>query len=257
VLLRWLKKKRRERIRQRKFPSAWRKIVERRVPYYRKLPPEDRRELEELVLVFLAEKSFEGCGGLKITDEIRVTIAAQACILLLHRDTDFFPQMLSVVVYPTEFVAKVQHRLDGGVVIETDEDRIGESWEFGTVVLAWDEVALGAEDVGDGVNVVLHEFAHQLDAENGEEDGAPALESRAKYAAWTRVFTQEYEALIADTARRHRTLIDPYGTTSPAEFFAVVTETFFEKPKQLRAKHAGLYAELKEFYRQDPAELED
>ena len=162
----FLKRRRREALRAHPFPDAWREVLDRDVAYVAKLHEADRAELEGLVQIFLAEKNLEGCGGLELTDEIRVTIAAQACLLLLHRETDIYPDLDTVLVYPHAYHAKgTQH--DGPVVIESDDARLGESWTRGVVVLAWDHVASSARHLG-GDNVVLHEFAHQLDAEDGE-----------------------------------------------------------------------------------------
>jgi Mlc titration factor MtfA (ptsG expression regulator) len=246
------KKRRREALRAAPFPEPHRVIMHRNVPYVQSLGQDDRTELEALVQVFLAEKSFEGAGGLEMTDEIRVTIAAQACLLLLHRDTNMYPELDSIVVYPHAYRAAGQ-RLEGVVVIDEDQVRLGESWSRGTVVLAWDHVQRGASLASDGHNVVLHEFAHQLDAEDGNVDGAPALGRRARYAAWAKVLGAEFEELSSRIHTGRPSDIDPYGATSPPEFFAVVTEMFFERPIALRARHPELYEELRGFYLQDPA----
>jgi len=251
----WLRRRRREAIRSRTFPAAWQTIIEKNVPYAAALSPEDRRELVGHVQVFLAEKRFEGCDGLQITDEVRVTIAAQACVLLLHRQTDYYPNLVSILIYPTTYLVPGGPRAADGRPPEAAQARLGESWTRDVVVLAWDSVVSGASDIRDGHNVVLHEFAHQLDQEDGAGDGAPILPRRSMYVAWARVLGHDFDQLVRDTKRHHRTLIDRYGATNPAEFFAVATETFFEKPSQLRAKHPELYLQLQAFYRQDPAEL--
>lgn len=234
------------------FPDAWREILDRDVAYVAKLTAEERRALEGLVQIFIAEKSFEGCGGLELTDEMRVTIAAHACLLILHRDVvDVYPGLDAILVYPSAYRASSTKR-EGLVVIESDDARLGESWTRGVVVLAWDHVLRSARHLG-GDNVVLHEFAHQLDAADGAVDGAPDLGSRARYASWARVLGEEFEALSSRLHAGRSTDIDAYGATSPPEFFAVVTEMFFEKPKQLQQRHPELYAELAAFYRQAPA----
>ena len=227
-------------------------MVDHRVPYAASLSAEDRRELEGLVQIFLDEKWFSGCGGLEITDEIRVTIAAQACLLLLRRDiVDVYPDLVTVVVYPQAYVVGAK-RVVGGIVLEGREVRLGEAWERGTLVLSWDDVLKGAADIHDGHNVVLHEFAHQLDQQAGGGSGTPDLGSRSRYLAWARVLGSEYEQLVDDVRHRHPDVIDAYGATNAAEFFAVVTECFFEKPRPLRAKHPELYDQLRDFYRRDP-----
>jgi len=228
--------------------------MEKNVPFVASLPPEDRQELVGHIQVFLAEKRFEGCGGLELTDEIRITIAAQACILLLHRESDYFPNLVSILVYPTTYVVREGRRTAEGLIAEGPQARLGESWARDVVVLAWDSVRQGAADIHDGHNVVLHEFAHQLDQENSGGTGAPLLPQRSMYVAWARVLGHDFDQLVREVGHHHRTLIDRYGATNPAEFFAVVTETFFEKPRQLRSKHPELYEQLRAFYRQDPAE---
>lgn len=193
---------------------------------------------------------------------MRLTIAAQACVLLLHRDTDYFPEVDSILVYPEPFRAPVVRSLGGGAVLEDDEERSGESWQQGTVILAWNEILQTAEGPGDGFNVIYHEFAHELDREDGEMNGVPLLVDRAARADWTRVFSKEFRRLLeesrqAGNARRKRQLplLDEYGAEDPGEFFAVATETFFELPLDLRDEHPELYDQLRKFYRQDPAAL--
>lgn len=249
----WLKRRRREAIRRRPFPTAWQAIIQRNVSYAARLSSEDQHELAGHVQVFLTEKRFEGCGGLQITDEMRVTIAAQACILLLHRQTDYYPQLVSILVYPAAYVVPGGARTPDGFVADEPQARLGESWRRGVLVLAWDSALAGAVDAHDGHNVVLHEFAHQLDQESGVGNGAPLLPRRSMYVVWARVLGHEFDALVRDVERHHRTLIDQYGATNPAEFFAVVTEVFFEKPRQLRSKYPELYLQLQQFYCQDPA----
>jgi Mlc titration factor MtfA (ptsG expression regulator) len=254
-MLAWLRRRRRDAIRHREFPAEWRAIIEKNVPYVAQLPPADREELFGHVQVFLAEKHFEGCGGLQITDEVRVTIAAQACVLLLHRQTDDYPNLESILVYPSTYVVPGGRRRPDGLIEDGPQARLGESWTRDLVVLAWDNVLSGAADIHDGHNVVLHEFAHQLDQESGAGDGAPPLPRRSMYVAWARVLGHDFDELVRETQHHHREVLDQYGATNPAEFFAVATETFFEKPLQLRTKHPELYRELQEFYRQDPAAL--
>ncbi|MDP8257580.1 MAG: zinc-dependent peptidase [Candidatus Alcyoniella australis] len=251
------KQKRREKLKEQPFPPPWLAIIERNLPFFKKLPPEDQAELQGHVQVFLAEKKFEGLGGLEMTDEIRVTIAAQACILLLHRQTDYYPDLLSILVYPHHYFAPSIVRNPDGTVTEGVDARLGESWQRGEVVLSWNDVLSGAQDPHDGHNVVFHEFAHQLDAEaDGRTDGAPALPRRSMYISWARVLSTEYQQLLQDLEQHRRNCIDSYGATNPAEFFAVVTELFFEQGRQLKQCHPELYEQLRLFYQQDPAGLE-
>jgi len=247
------KKKHRKRLMQQKLPAEWLMIVKRNVPYYSYLPNNAQNELQGLILIFLEEKEFEGCDGLKITDEIRLTIAAQACILLLGRETDLYPTLRSILVYPHGYIAPINHRQPDGTVVEGMQPRLGESWSLGNVVLSWDDVLRGASDIHDGHNLVFHEFAHQLDNESGASEGAPELPKRSMYIAWARVLGREYKALISSLERHRSTLLDSYGATSPAEFFAVATECFFEKPVELKRLHPQLYEILQSFFQQDPA----
>lgn len=248
-----LEKRHRERLRAEPLPPEWLVVLERNAPFYRRLPETDQRELQGHIQVLVAEKNFEGCGGLEMTDEIRVTIAAHAALLLLHRNTDYYPKLRSIVVYPAAFVVNHTEVVEeGGYTVEGPEARLGESWHHGAVVLSWDDVRAGARNFHDGYNVVLHEFAHQLDQEGGSVDGVPDLDDGAWYRTWKRLLDDEYHELRKAVALGEPTMLDQYGATHPAEFFAVATEAFFEKPVQLSATHPALYEELKKFYRQDP-----
>jgi Mlc titration factor MtfA (ptsG expression regulator) len=251
----FLKDRRRRRLRSQPVAAAWRAIVERNLPIFRRLPPADQAELLSHVQVFLAEKIFEGCGGLRLTDEIRVTIAAQACLLLLHRETDYYPTLTTILVYPTGYAVEVEEPIAPGIWEEGDDHRLGHTGRrLNAMVLAWDSAKHGAADPADGENLVLHEFAHQLDFENAADDGTPALRTRAEYLAWARVMGAEFEALRAAEEADAPTVLDTYGAENPSEFFAVATEAFFERPSALRAKHPELYAALQRFFRQDPAQ---
>ena len=234
------------------FSPDWFAILKDNLPPYQKISPQLQKQLNDYIRIFMAEKSFEGCGGLNLTDEIKVTIAAQACMLLLNRKCDCYPKLYSVLVYPSTYVAGSRNSLD---LQPTDVSvRLGESWNHGAVVLAWDSVKKGAVNFRDGHNVTMHEFAHQLDQEDGRGDGAPILETRSAYSAWSRVFSKEYERLLHKTRNGQKSVMDKYGATNPAEFFAVATETFFEKPAQLQKKHPDLYQELQGFYKVNPIE---
>lgn len=244
---------RRKRLSAAPFPDEWEQIVKKNVPLYNRLPDSLKEQLHGLVNIFVAEKNFEACGGLEMTDEIKVTIAAQAGMLLLNRKTRFFPKLRTILVYPHTYVAKMVSS-DGSVTVEGQSVRLGESWQNGPVVLAWNSVIGGTSNITDARNVVLHEFAHQLDQEDGSADGAPILEHRSRYAAWACVLSEEYEALQKKKKNRRRSVMSKYGATNPAEFFAVVTETFFEKPRQMQKRHPELYDELKDYYKMDPVE---
>lgn len=197
----------------------------------------------------MAEKNFEGCGGLTLDEEIKITIAAQACMLLLNRKSKCYPRLQTILVYPSTYVAGKK-----GLFSQEDNEsvRLGESWNTGVIVLAWDSVRKGGVNFDDGHNVTLHEFAHQLDQEDGSADGAPILGRMSAYSAWATVLSKEYEELKLKKEKGRKSLMDKYGATNPAEFFAVATETFFEKPEQLKEKHPELYDELHSFYNVNP-----
>ena len=235
------KRRRRRRLKDQPFPFEWAAILERNVPCYRALSPSEQSKLQGHIQVFLDEKRFEGCAGLEITDEIRVTIAAQACMLLLHRQSDYYPRMQTIFVYPHRYPARSVGMDASGIVTEANGPRLGESWYRGPVVLSWDDARKGAADARDGHNIVFHEFAHQLDSETGEHDGAPVLPRRSMYIAWARALGHDYRRLIDDIARDRKTVLDAYGASDAAEFFAVATEAFFEKPHQMRKHTPELY----------------
>jgi len=237
------------------LPEEWMSIIQRNVTYYSCLTLETRQKLQGLIQIFLAEKHFEGCGGLDITDEVRITIAAQACILLLGHETDIYPKLQTILVYPHAYIAHMTQRHSDGTVMESLQVRIGETWSQGSLVLAWDDVKQSASDVHDGHNVVFHEFAHQLDYESGAAEGAPRLPNRSSYIAWARVLGKEYQSLLDNLEHHRKTLLNSYAATNPAEFFAVVTEFFFEKPVQLKNRHPELYEQLRMFYQQDPVSI--
>jgi MtfA peptidase len=234
------------------IPESWRAVLAQSVPLTRGLTPEEEDRLLRLVQLFLREKHFEGCDGLTVTEEMKVTIAAEACLLLLYLDGPCYPTLRTVLVYPHGFVPKSAYSPVTGEITRPREPLIGESWRDGVVVISWDDAARGARNPYDGHNVVLHEFAHQLDHEDGAGDGTPVLPSGA-LRTWGRVLSDEYDRLRSDAAHDRRSALDAYGATNKAEFFAVATETFFEKPAQLEREHAELYAQLRLFYGQDPA----
>lgn len=249
----FLRRLRNQRIWATPFPAAWSEILDRRVPYVRSLDAQDRAWLEDLIQVFLHDKTFEGANGLEVTDEMRVSVAAQACLLLLgDEETPVYPDLLRIVLYPAPYLA-TRTRREGGIHEESQEVRLGESWDRGVVVLAWSAVDFGARNVVDGKNVVMHEFAHQLDQALGDADGAPELPRGMAYGVWAKALGREFENLVQKTNEGRTSLLDAYGATNPAEFFAVATEFFFEKPEQMKARKPELYAQLSAYYRQDPA----
>ncbi|HEX6573553.1 MAG TPA: M90 family metallopeptidase [Gemmatimonadaceae bacterium] len=245
--------RRREKLRNEAAPDVWVAILQRNFPLFNRMSAEDKRELLGHVSVFLDEKYFEGAGGLDMNDEIRVTIAAQACLLLMHRETDYYPNLTTVIVYPTGYTAQETRYLGAGLWEEGPEDRIGHTaHNLRALVIAWDAVLYGARDPADGHNVVFHEFAHQLDFENRSADGIPDLNTRADYHSWSTIMSQEFARLRESIPYQYDGLIDIYGAQNPTEFFAVATETFFERPRALKQKHPELYTVLSNFFRQEP-----
>jgi Mlc titration factor MtfA (ptsG expression regulator) len=243
---------RRHRVLRQAFPAAWRETLRRRMPAFARLPTDLQLQVKKHVQVLIAEKPFIGCAGLEVTDEMRVLIAAQAALLLLNRQAGYFPDLRQVLVYPGAFVVERSHSDGTGITHETRRALAGESWQQGQVLLSWDDVLAGAADPDDGRNVVIHEFAHQLDQERGRANGAPWLGRRERYARWAAVLSAEFDALRSRVARGEPGVIDPYAATDPAEFFAVVSEHFFEQAAALAAAHPALYDELRQCYRTDP-----
>ncbi len=256
VLLVYLPRARQRRAQNAPFPSQWQALLEA-LPLYRRLPATLQRELVGKIKLFLHQKQFVGCDGLAVTDAMRVQIAAQACVLLLNRPTSNYADLEWIYVYPGEFRSRIPERDHAGVVSHASGSLAGVSWENGRVVLAWDSVRHGMQRDNDGYNVVLHEFAHQLDQEDGSADGAPLLYRRDDYSNWSEVFGREFERLRKTLDAGHETLIDPYGATEPAEFFAVVTELFYERPAALAQDAPELYAALAAYYRVNPREWTD
>jgi len=229
-----------------------RRAILERIPLYRRLPGKLRPVVHGLVNIFLDEKRFVGCNGLEITDEMRVVVAGNAVTLLLGRGKRHFPGFQTILVYPDPFV--VGHTTYDGV-IETHERsvRSGESWRRGPLVLAWSDITDDARHFGERRNVVLHEFAHKLDEENETMDGLPVLRERSQYAEWASVLGREYASLRRQAFRGEDSVLDPYGAVSPAEFFAVATESFFESPAVMEHQLPELYQQLRRFYGLDPA----
>ena len=229
------------------------RIVAKRVPVYALLPIDLRKRLDGLINRFLDEMKFHGGEGFEITDDVRVTIAAQACLLIVNKPNRWYSSLKTIFVYPSAFKNKIT-RADGHIHSEHKTVRSGESWARGPVILAWDHAAYGAFAAHDGQNVVMHEFAHQLDNETGVTDGSPLLDADQSASRWARVFQTAYERLHDDLASGRENVLDPYGATNPAEFFAVATEMFFERPIDLRAAEPDLYGELSAYYHLDPAD---
>ena len=245
-------KRRRTRIKNRPFPALWNAIVENNIPIYSSLSPVERRRLQGHIQVFLVEKQFIGCGGLQVTEEMKVIVAAVACLLLLNERGKYFPKLRSILIYPSAYFVNETNYTGNYIVEERRVARLGESWTNDQLVLSWEQVKQDTINWRDGHNVVIHEFAHQLDQEDGNAEGVPILSRDSDYPIWAKVMAEEYHQLCNDVERGGKTVMDSYGATNPAEFFAVATETFFEKPQQLLKKHPELYEQLQRYYQVDP-----
>jgi len=246
----WVRRKRRM-IKSQPFPKEWREVIRKNIPYFYTMPADLQLQLKQHVLVFIDEKEFIGFEGIEIDDEIKATIAVQACLLILNQDEKYYPKLKSIYVYPAAFVTRHQSRDAAGVVHENRRVLSGESWELGKVVLSWNDTKHGASIIDDGRNVVIHEFAHQLDQETGTANGAPFLRHKNR-RCWSDVLSKEYEKLRAQSASGEESLLDKYGATNPAEFFAVASEVFFERPLEMHKQHLHLYKQLAGFYRVNP-----
>ncbi|MDO6823060.1 zinc-dependent peptidase [Marinobacter sp. 1_MG-2023] len=244
---------RRERELQQPFPQAWRKHLRSTVPLYRQLPKQLQKTLEKQVQLFLAEKNFYGCDGFEVNDRVRVAIAGHACLLTLMRSYADYNEVRSILVYPDVYRVEASER-DGMVVGVSNQVRAGEASSLGQVVLAWAECESGAMQPGTAHNVILHEFAHQLDYLDGTADGAPPL-SGEQADEWQQTMTIAYDNLRHSLRHRRKSWLDPYGATKPAEFFAVLTETFYQQPQHLKDQQPAVYDLLSDFYRIDPGEL--
>jgi len=238
-------------------------LLQQNMPLYRRLPQALRLQLNGHIQVFLAEKSFVGGNDFAVTNDMRLLVAANACLLLLNRHSNYFINVKTVVLYPSAYRVDQQTR-DGVVVDNSQQVRLGESWPWGTIVLSWSDSLAGSVNEQDGQNVILHEFAHQLDQQNGGATGTPKLKNKNMYKQWHSIFSQEYFELKrnickgkggvidGDSVMDGDSVINSYGATNEAEFFAVVTESFFERPQALRQQHSALYQLLYRYYQVDP-----
>ena len=256
-MLHWIRDHRRAEARKRPFPPEWEAIVRRNVVHYRVLDEAERSELQSMIQVLLEEKQWEGCGGLELTDEIRVTIAAQACLLQLGLPHDYYHNVESILVYPSAVLPPEHHpgvfeRVDAPV--DAPVPLLGQAFAQGPVILVWDAVLHGARHPEQGHNVVYHEFAHKLDMLDGAADGTPPLADRDQLAQWVEICSREFQRLRRLAEQGHKTFLDAYGATNEAEFFAVATEEFFDRPLALQSHSPDLYRLLSDYYRQDPAQ---
>lgn len=235
------------------FPPAWRTILARHFPYARRLTTEQRAHLEQLIQSFLEQKHIEGAGGLRLHDVHRVTVAAHAALMMLGGNTEF-ERLRTILIYPDEYVVDEPRELDDGIMSEGPEIYAGHTQShLGVVIVSWRDVLDGVADPEDGMNVLFHEFAHQLDFEDGEDNGVPLHTDAASARRFAEVVQREFERLRVDVELGRDPLLDAYGAEDRVEFFAVATEAFFEMPEALRAEHPELYEVLALYYQQDPA----
>jgi Mlc titration factor MtfA (ptsG expression regulator) len=257
MLLSWLRKRHRRRLLAQPFPAEWLPYLETTIPGYGQLRDADRARLQDDLRVFLDEKTWEGCAGLEIREEMKVVISALACLLVLGIEHDYFSRVQSILLYPEGYTAPQREAVGDNLVLEGKSERLGEAHYRGPVILSWAELLDDVRYSERGRNLVLHEFAHQLDMLNGAVDGTPPLPSEPVARRWQRVMSNEFAQLRRETDHGLPTLLDEYGTTNEAEFFAVATECFFCRPTALRRRHQRLYEVLRDFYRQDPAAREE
>jgi Mlc titration factor MtfA (ptsG expression regulator) len=254
MLFSWLKKRRRRKILTEPFPPAWLEILHSNVAHYQALMEEEQAELRDDLRIFIAEREWEGCGGLVMTDEIKVTVAAQACLLVLALDLDLYRKVQTILVYPSAYRVPPEIGINEAPRLVEEKELLGEARYRGPVCLSWDEVLEGGRHPGKGENLVFHEFAHQLDMADGYVDGTPPLKNPKQARRWAKVMTAEFDRLRRESDSGKATLLDAYGAINEGEFFAVATECFFNRPLPLRERHPKLYDLFREFYQQDPAE---
>ena len=235
------------------FPGSWLPWVES-LPFYSTLTEAEKKRLLSYTCTLVENKSWRGLDGFEVTDEVKVTIAAQAALPLLGIEHHFYRGVDEILIHPTTYKVSSLSRGPGGVVIEGETEVLGTAHsDINIVALSWQSARQGGANWQDGRNVVIHEFAHKLDMLDDFVDGTPPLNCKEQHAAWVQIMTKEYEKLVDMDRRGKKTVLNKYGATNPAEFFAVSTETFFEKPRQMRKKRPELYEQLKAYFQQDPA----
>ncbi|KKN31078.1 hypothetical protein LCGC14_0827590 [marine sediment metagenome] len=232
--------------------SQQKDILLRCMPIYKKMTDADRDKLERHITWFLNEKRFVGCDGLRLTSAMKLIVAADACVLVLNKPWPLYRNVKEILLYPSAYYAPQSTRDSAGLVSYHNTVRLGESWPGGTLVLSWHDVLEGNRLPSDGHNLVFHEFAHQLDQETGKTTGTPILKSSADYKEWGRVFSRAFTQLKSHVAYSMPHVIHSYGATNEAEFFAVLTETFLEKPAELRRYDPEIYSMLVNYYQFDP-----
>lgn len=250
----WLTNQRRKTLLAEAFPRAWRAWLRRNVRHYNGMGRQKRARMHQTVQVFVAEKTWVGGSGFSVSDEMKVTIAGQAAVLALGMEEPYyFDGVQSIILYEGPYERPVGFLGQSGVLAE-NVPVSGEAWRRGPIVMSWREVISGGRDASGGSNVVFHEFAHYIDGLDGEFDGSPPVIGREQHQRWCRVTETEYVCLVGQARRNEVSLLDHYGASNRAEFFAVATECFFERPHAMQARHGELYGVLRDFYRQDPAQ---
>jgi Mlc titration factor MtfA (ptsG expression regulator) len=247
----WIEDRRRKEILSRPFPSSWLEFLQKNVPHYSWLSEKEKAKLRDAVQIFVVEKHWEGCRGLEVTEEMKVTIAGQACLLTLGMERNYFPRVQTILIYPGGFRVPRDHQLSDIAPGTETMPVLGQAVHRGPVILSWRDIQNHAEDGPE--NLVIHEFAHQLDMQHGPPDGMPSLSDRRLHKKWKRVMKEEYDRLVTESVEGRVTLLDSYGATDEVEFFAVASECFFELPVELKREHPHLYDVLRRYYRQDPA----
>lgn len=243
----WFKKSRRKRILNQQWPEAWSLHLNRNVRLTWEMTADELLQLQKRIKIFVAETRFEGCDGLEITEEMQVTVAAQACLMILGVEEFYFDNVKTVLMFPASFDRKTNDGVSHGT-----QSRLGEAWQGGPIVLSWRDTLSGGRNEDDGRNLVIHEFAHALDGLDGEMGGQIVFEDPALMQQWRDTVEKEFALLVAAKENRRRTLLDHYGATNRAEFFAVACESFFEEPKQFKSEHTHLFSLLETYFRTDP-----
>jgi len=248
-----LRKNRRNEIRTNDFSKEWEYKLNTHWPLYRRLPDLLKQNLKERINLFLSEKQFIGCNGFEVSDDHKLFIAAQACLLIINKPFEYFDKLHTLLIYPSAFIVEHNQLLANGTISEARNINTGEAWETGKIVLSWNDAFSGMIDITDGHNVVFHEFAHLLDHTNGSANGAPLLQHASNYEHWSRTFSIAFDRLQHSLNNGHQNVFDPYGATNPGEFFAVVSELFFEQSKLFQRHEPELHQQLVKFYAVDPA----
>ena len=249
----WWTERKRRKWRALPFPKEWTDILESDFSEWSRISTEERASIQSYIQIFIREKNWEGCGGLELTEQVKVLISAQVGMLVAGLEMAYFDHVLSILVYPDAYRAPNSTQSQTGIVNDNGSTRMGEAWWRGPVILSWKHSLEGAQNL-DSENLVYHEFAHQLDMINGRfVDGTPPLDTEADYVAWNQAMTQGYQELKSRVRRREPSVIRRYGLTNPGEFFAVSTEAFFSAPLDLQDEYPDVYRALQSYYRQDPA----